>query len=106
MIVPRAPQSPTSKTPSQRFGARRGVGHPGAIADPHLAAQIERWHQAAVPDALSFIERHALSCGSTGRFARYGLSSARFPAPVPVWAKILLAAPLAKVTEIAGECSS
>jgi acyl dehydratase len=36
----------------------------------------------------------------------YGLNSARFPAPVPVGAKIRLAAPLAKVTGIAGECSS
>jgi conjugative relaxase-like TrwC/TraI family protein len=31
-----------------------------AVADPHVAAQIERAHQAAVRDALTFIERHAL----------------------------------------------
>jgi len=31
-----------------------------AVADPHLAAQIEEAHQAAVQDALTFIERHAL----------------------------------------------
>jgi hypothetical protein len=31
-----------------------------AVADPHLAAQIERAHQAAVRDALTFIEQHAL----------------------------------------------
>jgi TrwC relaxase len=28
--------------------------------DPHVAAQIERAHQAAVQDVLTFIERHAL----------------------------------------------
>jgi conjugative relaxase-like TrwC/TraI family protein len=31
-----------------------------AVADLHVAAQIERAHQAAVQDALHFIERHAL----------------------------------------------
>src|SRR5215207_1504886 len=31
-----------------------------AVADPHVAAQIEQAHQAAVWDALGFIERHAL----------------------------------------------
>ena len=36
------------------------AAHTGKAADPHAAAQIELAHQAAVPDALSFIERHAL----------------------------------------------
>ena len=31
-----------------------------AVADLHVAAQVERAHQAAVQDALTFIERHAL----------------------------------------------
>jgi conjugative relaxase-like TrwC/TraI family protein len=31
-----------------------------AVADPPAAATIERAHQAAVQDALAFIERHAL----------------------------------------------
>jgi conjugative relaxase-like TrwC/TraI family protein len=31
-----------------------------AVADPHVAAQIEVAHRAAVRDALTFIERHAL----------------------------------------------
>jgi conjugative relaxase-like TrwC/TraI family protein len=41
-----------------------------AVADPHVAAQIERAHQAAVRDALSFIERHAL-------FTRQGMNGVR-----------------------------
>jgi conjugative relaxase-like TrwC/TraI family protein len=41
-----------------------------AVADPHLAAQIERAHQAAVQDALTFIERHAL-------FTRQGRNGVR-----------------------------
>ena len=31
-----------------------------AVADPSVAAVIERAHQAAVQDALAFIEKHAL----------------------------------------------
>jgi conjugative relaxase-like TrwC/TraI family protein len=31
-----------------------------AVADPQVAAQIERAHQAAVQDALRFLEQHAL----------------------------------------------
>jgi len=31
-----------------------------AVADPHIAALIERAHHAAVRDALTFIEKHAL----------------------------------------------
>ena len=31
-----------------------------AVADPAVAAVIERAHQAAVQDALAFIEKHAL----------------------------------------------
>src|SRR4030095_12297127 len=41
-----------------------------AIADPHVAAQIEASHRAAVRDALSFIERHAL-------FTRQGTNGVR-----------------------------
>jgi conjugative relaxase-like TrwC/TraI family protein len=41
-----------------------------AVADPNVAAQIERAHQAAVQDALSFIERHVL-------FARQGRNGVR-----------------------------
>jgi TrwC relaxase len=42
------------------FSPVKSVSTLWAVADPHLAAQIERAHQAAVRDALSFIERHAL----------------------------------------------
>ncbi len=42
------------------FSPVKSVSTLWAVADPHVAAQIERAHQAAVQDALSFIERHAL----------------------------------------------
>ena len=41
-----------------------------AIADPQVAAQIEKAHQAAVQDALNLIERHAL-------FTRQGRNGVR-----------------------------
>jgi conjugative relaxase-like TrwC/TraI family protein len=42
------------------FSPVKSVSSLWAIADPHVAAQIEKAHQAAVQDALNFIERHAL----------------------------------------------
>jgi conjugative relaxase-like TrwC/TraI family protein len=42
------------------FSPVKSVSTLWAVADPHIAAQVERAHQAAVRDALSFIERHAL----------------------------------------------
>jgi hypothetical protein len=42
------------------FSPVKSVSSLWAVADPHVAAQIERAHQAAVRDALTFIERHAL----------------------------------------------
>jgi conjugative relaxase-like TrwC/TraI family protein len=42
------------------FSPVKSVSTLWAVADPHIAAQIERAHQAAVRDALTFIERHAL----------------------------------------------
>ena len=42
------------------FSPVKSVSTLWAVADPHVAAQIELAHQAAVRDALSFIERHAL----------------------------------------------
>ena len=42
------------------FSPVKSVSTLWAVADPHVAAQIERAHQAAVQDALNFIERHAL----------------------------------------------
>jgi conjugative relaxase-like TrwC/TraI family protein len=52
------------------FSPVKSVSTLWAVADPHLAAQIERAHQAAVQDALSFIERHAL-------FTRQGRNGVR-----------------------------
>ncbi|MGH3338394.1 MAG: MobF family relaxase, partial [Propionibacteriaceae bacterium] len=42
------------------FSPVKSVSALWAVADPHVAAVIERAHQAAVRDALGFIENHAL----------------------------------------------
>ncbi|HVD80401.1 MAG TPA: MobF family relaxase [Propionibacteriaceae bacterium] len=42
------------------FSPVKSVSALWAVADPPVAAVIERAHQAAVKDALAFIERHAL----------------------------------------------
>ena len=42
------------------FSPVKSVSTLWAIADPAVAAVIEQAHQAAVNDALAFIERHAL----------------------------------------------
>jgi conjugative relaxase-like TrwC/TraI family protein len=52
------------------FSPVKSVSTLWAVADPHLAAQIEQAHQAAVQDALDFIERHAL-------FTRQGRNGVR-----------------------------
>jgi conjugative relaxase-like TrwC/TraI family protein len=52
------------------FSPVKSVSTLWAVADPHIAAQIERAHQAAVRDALAFIERHAL-------FTRLGRNGVR-----------------------------
>jgi conjugative relaxase-like TrwC/TraI family protein len=42
------------------FSPVKSVSTLWAVADPQVAAQIERAHQAAVQDALRFLEQHAL----------------------------------------------
>ena len=42
------------------FSPVKSVSTLWAVADPAVAAAIERAHQAAVADALAFIEKHAL----------------------------------------------
>ena len=42
------------------FSPVKSVSTLWAVADPHVAAQIERAHHTAVQDALQFLERHAL----------------------------------------------
>jgi hypothetical protein len=42
------------------FSPVKSVSTLWAVADPAVAAKIERVHQAAVHDALTFIEKHAL----------------------------------------------
>jgi hypothetical protein len=52
------------------FSPVKSVSSLWAVADLHVAAQIERAHQAAVQDALNFIERNAL-------FTRQGRNGVR-----------------------------
>ena len=52
------------------FSPVKSVSTLWAVADPHVGAQIERAHQAAVQDALTFIEGHAL-------FTRQGRNGVR-----------------------------
>jgi conjugative relaxase-like TrwC/TraI family protein len=52
------------------FSPAKSVSTLWAVADPHVAARIEQAHQAAVQDALTFIERHVL-------FTRQGRNGVR-----------------------------
>jgi conjugative relaxase-like TrwC/TraI family protein len=52
------------------FSPVKSVSTLWAVADSHVAAQIEQAHQAAVQDALHFLERHAL-------FTRQGRNGVR-----------------------------
>ena len=52
------------------FSPVKSVSTLWAVAEPRVAAQIERAHHAAVQDALNFIERHAL-------FTRQGTNGVR-----------------------------
>ncbi len=52
------------------FSPVKSVSTLWAVADTHVAAQIEQAHQAAVQDALNFIEHHAL-------FTRQGRNGVR-----------------------------
>ena len=52
------------------FSPVKSVSTLWAVADPPIAAAIERAHQAAVADALKFVEQHAL-------FTRTGANGVR-----------------------------
>ena len=54
------PRSQTVASYDLTFSPVKSVSTLWAVANSQVAAQIERAHQAAVQDALSFIERHAL----------------------------------------------
>jgi conjugative relaxase-like TrwC/TraI family protein len=54
------PRSKTVAGYDLTFSPVKSVSTLWAIADPAVAAVIERAHQAAVTDALAFIEKHAL----------------------------------------------
>jgi conjugative relaxase-like TrwC/TraI family protein len=64
------PRSQTVAGYDLTFSPVKSVSTLWAVAEPQVAAQIERAHQAAVQDALSFIERHAL-------FTRQGRNGVR-----------------------------
>jgi len=54
------PQTQTVAGYDLTFSPVKSVSALWAVADPEVAAVIERAHQAAVQDALAFIEKHAL----------------------------------------------
>jgi TrwC relaxase len=54
------PGTPTVAGYDLTFSPVKSVSTLWAVADPAVAAAIERAHQAAVKDALAFIEEHAL----------------------------------------------
>jgi conjugative relaxase-like TrwC/TraI family protein len=54
------PQTQTVAGYDLTFSPVKSVSSLWAVADPALAAVIEKAHQAAVKDALAFIEKHAL----------------------------------------------
>jgi conjugative relaxase-like TrwC/TraI family protein len=54
------PQTQTVAGYDLTFSPVKSVSTLWAVADPAVAAAIERAHQAAVQDALTFIEKHAL----------------------------------------------
>jgi TrwC relaxase len=54
------PQTQTVAGFDLTFSPVKSVSTLWALADPAVAAVIERAHQAAVNDALAFIEKHAL----------------------------------------------
>jgi hypothetical protein len=64
------PHSQTVAGYDLTFSPVKSVSTLWAVADPHLAAQIEHAHQASVQDALNFIEHHAL-------FTRQGRNGVR-----------------------------
>jgi conjugative relaxase-like TrwC/TraI family protein len=64
------PRTQTVAGYDQTFSPVKSVSTLWAVADPHVAALIEEAHQAAVHDALNFIERHAL-------FTRQGRNGVR-----------------------------
>src|SRR4029450_11324847 len=57
------PRTPTVVGYALTFPPVKSVSTLWAVADPHVAAQIELSHQAAVQDALTFIEDDALCTG-------------------------------------------
>jgi hypothetical protein len=58
------PRSQTVAGYDLTFSPVKSVSAMWAVADPAVAAVIERAHQAAVQDALAFIEKHALFIGT------------------------------------------
>jgi conjugative relaxase-like TrwC/TraI family protein len=57
---PSRPRTQTVAGYDLTFSPVKSVSTLWAVADPAVAAVIERAHEAAVKDALAFIEKHAL----------------------------------------------
>jgi conjugative relaxase-like TrwC/TraI family protein len=70
------PQAQTVAGFDLTFSPVKSVSTLWAVADPQVAAQIERAHHAAVQDALRFLEQHAL-------FTREGPQGIRQQRPWP-----------------------
>jgi conjugative relaxase-like TrwC/TraI family protein len=64
------PRSQTVAGYDLTFSPVKSVSTLWAVADPSTAAAIERAHQAAVQDALTFIEKHALFTRTGGQGIR------------------------------------
>jgi hypothetical protein len=74
------PRTQTAAGYDLTFSPVKSVSALWAVADPAVAAVIERAHQAAVNDALTFIEKHACSPGP-GREASVGSTSEAWSLP-------------------------
>src|SRR5215218_1747531 len=65
------------------FSPVKSVSTLGAVAEPALAAVIERAHEVAVQDALMFIENHALFSRTGPQGLRRSTSAASWPPRSP-----------------------
>src|SRR5215217_892225 len=65
------------------FSPVKSVSTLWAVADPAVAAAIERAHQAAVKDALGFIEKHALFTRTGPQGTGRSMSAAWWPSRLP-----------------------
>jgi conjugative relaxase-like TrwC/TraI family protein len=65
------------------FSPVKSVSTLWAVADPAVAATIERAHQAAVKDALTFVDEHALFTRTGPQGTGRSMSAAWWPSRLP-----------------------